>query len=101
MDDIEIAMMTFETYMNELPGIDVSVSGIENNIFNMTQSFSAISQNIAVVTTEIDALQNILAGVGQNTLVLKQVLQQVTGDVADGVKPIKRFNSINPFGFFR
>ena len=101
MDDIEMVMITFETYMNELPGIDVSVSGIENNVFNMTRSFSAITKNISVMTNEIDSLRNTLSGVGQNTLVLNQVLQQVTGDVADGAKPMRRFNSMNPFDFLR
>jgi len=101
MDDIEMVMITFETYMNELPGIDVSISGLEISVHNMRRGFSMISNNVVVMTADISALRNTLAGVGQNTLVLNQVLKQVTGDVADGVKPIKRFNSMNPFNFLR
>ncbi|MCK5917978.1 MAG: hypothetical protein KAG34_06115 [Cocleimonas sp.] len=101
MDDIEMVMITFETYMNELPGMDVSVTGIEYSIHGMTNNFSRITQNVSTITTEINTLNKTLSGVGQNTLVLNQILKQITADIADGTKPIKRFNQMNPFGFFR
>ena len=101
MDDIEMVMINFETYMNELPGIDVSVTGLENNIYGITQNFSAITRNVSVIRTEVNTLKNTLSNVGQNTLVLNQVLRQVTGDIAEGTKPIQHFNRINPFNFFR
>ncbi len=101
VDDIEMVLITFETYMNELPGIDVSVSGIETNISNMSGRFAVISKNVSVITTEINGLKNTLSGVGEKTLVLNQILQQVATDVYEGSKPIQRFNNMNPFDFLR
>jgi archaellum component FlaC len=101
IDDIEMVMINFETYMNELPGIDVSVTNLEYNITNITHKFSALTNNVTTITSEIKTLNNSLSGLGQNTLVLNQVLRQVTKDVADGAKPIRQFNHVNPFNFFR
>ena len=101
MKDIRHVMTTFETYMNEMPSINVSISGIERNMLSMTGSFALITKNIAVVTSEMDGLTASMQGVGNNTLVLNQVLRQVTADVVDGAKPIEQFNNMNPFNFMR
>ncbi|HIO91841.1 MAG TPA: hypothetical protein EYG68_03235 [Leucothrix mucor] len=101
MNDVKHVMIMFETYMNEMPGIDVSISGIENSMANMTNSFAAITKNVELVSSELDSLKGSMQGVGHNTLVLNQVLHQVTADVADGARPIERFNSMNPFNFMR
>lgn len=101
MDEIEIVMITFETYMNEMPGIDQSITKVENTMGEMTNHFASITQNISLVNGELDNLQTSMYGMGQHTVVLNQVLRQVTSDVADGTKPARRFNSMNPFEFMR
>lgn len=101
IDDIEFVMINFEAYMNELPGIDVSVTGIEYNIRNMTHKLATITQNVTAISKEITTLNHNLSGLGQNTLVLNQVLRQVTKDVMEGAKPVRQFNQMNPFNFFR
>ena len=101
MDDIEIVMINFETYMHELPEIDLSVTGVDKSMEKMTHHISSITGNISIVTHEFDNLQASMYGMGQQTVVLSQVLQQVTADVSEGTKPARYFNNMNPFEFMR
>ncbi|MCK5903148.1 MAG: hypothetical protein KAG28_08350 [Cocleimonas sp.] len=99
MDDIDVVMLEFDRYMKELPGFDASVTRIENNMMSLTNNVSFITQNITEISREFVLLNGTISGLGGNTLVLNQVLQQVTLDVLEGTKPARRFNSMNPFNF--
>ena len=101
MTDIDIVMITFETYLQELPRIDTSVTKVEKSVTGMAINVTGITNNLSIVTDELGLLRTSLSGMNQNVLVLSQVLQRVNRDVADGVKPVERFNSMNPFNFMR